>query len=122
MFIIRKNTFHGISYSSHEVISILSSRVEKKFNSLSTRLLRLMSDSKEKNHFFHAHHTKKHIFLVLITLGPFRQCIFTGILVVFYVLVFFYFNRHVPLCQLKKSMQSKNTILKKYTVIGLKKS
>ena len=58
MLIIRKNTFNEISYSSHEVISILSSRVERKFNSLSTRPLRLMSDSKEKNHIFHAHHTK----------------------------------------------------------------
>ena len=63
MLIIRKNTFHEISYSSHKVISILSSRVERKFNSLSTHLLRLMSDSKEKNRIFHAHHMKKHIFL-----------------------------------------------------------
>ena len=48
MFIIRKNTFHGISYSSHEVISILSSRVEKKFNSLSTREVRIEITSWEE--------------------------------------------------------------------------
>ena len=62
-----KCIFYEISYSSHKVILIVSSRVEREFNSLSIRPLRLKSDSKEKNHFFHVHHTKKYIHNVMST-------------------------------------------------------